>query len=99
MNKLMDAKKAMKIAKALGDPYRLKMLESIGETKDWVQCSCLIDMFDLAQSTISHHLKQLIDADLVLADKDGRNAKFLINTDTLDQYMQYLNSFLKKGKK
>ena len=48
-------------------------------------------MFDLAQSTVSHHLKQLVDADLLVAEKDGRTAKYRINKEGLSEYRNFLN--------
>ena len=51
------------------------------------------DMFDLAQSTISHHIKQLVDAGLLIAEKDGRQARYEVNKDVMAQYINYLNSY------
>lgn len=96
MNNIMDAKRAEKISKALGDQYRLRIMEAISKQKnDWMQCTCVIEMFDLAQSTISHHIKQLVDADLLIAEKDGRNAKYSINNETFAEYTKYLNRLTK----
>jgi ArsR family transcriptional regulator, arsenate/arsenite/antimonite-responsive transcriptional repressor len=91
----MDLKKIEKISKALGDPYRLKIVEAINNEPDWMQCSTISRMFDLAQSTISHHLKQLVDADLIIADKDGRHAKYQVNKDVFASYINFLNPFKK----
>jgi ArsR family transcriptional regulator len=91
MNVKLDLKKIEKISKALGDPYRLKIMEMIRRKKDCMQCTALVETIDLAQSTVSHHMKQLVDADLVVAEKDGRNAKYSINQDVLDAYIRYLN--------
>ena len=93
MNSNFDIKKIERISKALGDPYRLKMIEAIKKQKDWMQCTMLTEMFNLAQSTISHHLKQLADADLVLVEKDGRNTKYRVNTELFDSYVKYLSQF------
>jgi ArsR family transcriptional regulator len=93
MNTEMDIKKIEKISKALGDPYRLKIMEAINKEQDWMQCCVLVDMFDLAQSTVSHHIKQLVDADLLVADKDGRNSKYQINKEVFTSYIDYLNPF------
>lgn len=93
MNKKPDLRKMERISKALGDQYRLEIVEAIYKQQDWMQCSCIIDKFDLAQSTVSHHMKQLLDADLLIAEKDGRNAKYLINKETFEDYLQYINRF------
>ena len=56
-----------------------------------MQCSCIADNIELAQSTISHHISQLVDADLLIAEKDGRNAKYRVNKDVMAQYVKFLN--------
>ena len=90
---LVDAKKVERIAKALGDPYRLKIIEAVKKGGGWMQCVSIIDMLSIAQSTISHHIKQLVDADLLIAEKDGRNMKYTINKATFDEYTKFLGLF------
>jgi ArsR family transcriptional regulator len=91
MNPLADVKKIEKISKALGDPYRIQMMEAIRKEEGWMPCAVLIEMFDLAQSTVSHHLKQLVDAELLVTEKDGRSSLYKINKDVLGEYVRYLN--------
>ncbi|HEY0175899.1 MAG TPA: metalloregulator ArsR/SmtB family transcription factor [Pedobacter sp.] len=93
MNTKFDARKIERISKALGDPYRIRIIEAIKNEKDWMQCTVIVDMLDLAQSTVSHHVKQLVDADLLLAEKDGRNAKYKINKEVFGGYVRFLNQF------
>ncbi|MEO6520367.1 MAG: metalloregulator ArsR/SmtB family transcription factor [Mucilaginibacter sp.] len=89
----MDLKKVEKISKALGDPYRLKIMEMVKQQKDWMQCACISSEVKLAQSTISHHLNQLVDADLLIAEKDGRNVQYRVNKDVMSEYVKFLNVF------
>lgn len=89
----MDAKSFERISKALGDPYRLKIIEAIQKGSDFVPCTSILDMFGLAQSTVSHHLKQLVDADLLIAVKEGRNAKYVINKEVFADYTSFLSRF------
>src|SRR5260221_10464439 len=96
MNKKFDNKKVEKISKALGDPYRIQIMQAIKEEKDWLQCQAIKQMFNLAQSTISHHLSQLVDADLLHAEKDGRHARYKINKGVFRAYVSYLSDFSKK---
>jgi ArsR family transcriptional regulator len=93
MVKKIDIKKIERISKALGDPYRLSIIEAVSNQQDWMQCTCILEKIDLAQSTVSHHIKQLSDADLLIAEKDGRNAKYSINKETFSEYVQYLKRF------
>ncbi len=93
MNTMIDNRKIEKMSKALGDPYRIKMIEAIRKESDWMQCTALVEMFKLAQSTVSHHLKQLVDADLLFSEKDGRCTKYKINKETFGEYVAYLKGF------
>lgn len=92
----LDAKKVERISKALGDPYRLKIMEmaKCQAQNEWLKCSCIGENIELAQSTISHHISQLVDADLLITEKDGRNIRYRINKDVMDAYIKFLN-FLK----
>jgi len=90
----MDTKQVEKISKALGDPYRLKIMDMIKkQNDDWMQCACIAQNIELAQSTISHHVNQLVDADLLIAEKDGRNVQYRVNKDVMAEYVKFLNVF------
>lgn len=89
----LNSKQVEKISKALGDPYRLKIMKIISEGEGCVQCCDVSAEFNLAQSTMSHHIKQLIEADLLIADKDGRNLKFQINKEVCNAYAKYIGNF------
>jgi ArsR family transcriptional regulator len=89
----MDSKQVGKIAKALSDPYRLKIMEAIKREQEWMQCAAVVEMFDLAQSTVSHHLKQLVDADLLVTIKNGRTAKYQVNKAVIAEYIKFLSLF------
>lgn len=93
MDKQVNLKKMERIAKALGDPYRLKIIQTVNKEKGWLQCTAIVEMLDLAQSTVSHHIKQLVDADLLLAEKDGRCTKYQVNKAEFDAYINFLNPF------
>jgi Predicted transcriptional regulators len=88
----MDTKKIEKISKALCDPNRIAILQKFRKKKDCLYCSEVHDMLDLAQPSISHHLKQLVDADLLIPEKDGRNLKYLLNEAVLNDYIAFLNA-------
>lgn len=88
----MNAKKAEKIAKALADPNRLLIIKEIKKQRDCLYCVDLGDIVDLAQPSISHHLKILTDVEIVIAEKEGRNVKYKLNNEILDEYIDFLNS-------
>ncbi|MBC7545486.1 MAG: winged helix-turn-helix transcriptional regulator [Candidatus Sericytochromatia bacterium] len=61
---------AAALFKALGDEVRLKLLHLVSNQE---VCVCdLVDVLDMAQGTLSHHLGVLQGAGLVTARKQGR---------------------------
>lgn len=89
----MSTKDIERISKALSDPCRLKIMEAIKKQRDWLQCGAILEMSDLSQSTMSHHLKQLVDAELLIAVKEGRNIKYQINNEIFAAYIRFLSPF------
>lgn len=69
--------------KALGDPTRLRLLSLIAAPPDGEACVCdLTDPVGLAQPTVSHHMKQLVDAGLVTREQRGKWAYYAIDPAT-----------------
>ena len=59
------------VAKALGDPIRLQLVDVLRKHAGKV-CVCeLVPLFDLSQPTVSHHLKMLRDAGIVGSERAG----------------------------
>jgi ArsR family transcriptional regulator len=60
------------VFKALGDPVRLRLLSLIGAHQGGEVCVCdLTTAFNLAQPTISHHLKVLREAGIITSERRG----------------------------
>lgn len=67
-----DAVELARVFKALGDPVRLRLLSMIASRQGGEVCVCdLTPAFDLAQPTISHHLKLLREAGLIASERRG----------------------------
>jgi len=73
----------VKIAKALSDKTRVKMLREIAHKKS-ITCSEAEKIAHLAQPTVSHHLKILQDAGLLNSVKEGRFSIISINKKAFD---------------
>jgi ArsR family transcriptional regulator len=58
--------------KALADPARLRLLSILLASPDLEACTCnLTDPLGLTQPTVTHHLRRLLDANLVTAERRG----------------------------
>lgn len=87
----MKTKDIERISKALSDPNRLKILQEVQRSK-WMQCSDICEIINLAQPSISHHIKQLTDSELLISEKEGRCIKYAINDEVVTEYIDFLNS-------
>jgi ArsR family transcriptional regulator len=87
----MDNKKIERISRALSDVSRIAILQEFKKKKDCLYCAEVNDLLDLTQPSVSHHLKLLVDAELLLPEKEGRNLKYVLNQQVLDEYIACLN--------
>jgi ArsR family transcriptional regulator, arsenate/arsenite/antimonite-responsive transcriptional repressor len=78
------------IAKALGDPVRLQLVDVLRKHAGKV-CVCeLVPLFELSQPTVSHHLKVLRDAGIVGSERRGLWAYYYVIPDTLKELSAWL---------
>lgn len=79
---VLDADAAERLArlfKALGDPTRVRLLSMIAATAGGEACICnLTAPVNLSQPTVSHHMKQLVDAGLVTREQRGKWAYYRV---------------------
>ena len=85
-----EAERMAAIAKALGDPVRLQLVDVLRKHAGKV-CVCeLVPLFDLSQPTVSHHTKVLADAGLIAGEKRGRWVWWRVVPSRLDALRQAL---------
>jgi ArsR family transcriptional regulator len=83
----MELKQIEKISKALGDVSRLTILLNMSKRKGIMQCSEIMAVLDLAQPSVSHHIKTLTEAGLIEPEKEGRSYSYQLNTTLLNDYI------------
>jgi ArsR family transcriptional regulator len=74
-----------RIAKALSDPRRFALLETIG-TNQFCPNAQLCEDFPVSKATISHHLKELVTAGLVESERDGQYVHYRARPAVLEAY-------------
>jgi ArsR family transcriptional regulator len=85
------AERIARIAKALGDPIRLQLVDVLRKHAGKV-CVCeLVPLFDLSQPTVSHHLKVLREAGLVDSERRGLWAYYYVTPDSLKELSAWLS--------
>lgn len=86
-----QAERMAAVAKALGDPVRLTLLDVLRKHAGKV-CVCeLVPLFDLSQPTISHHLKVLRAAGLVDSERQGLWAYYYVIPERLQELTTWLS--------
>jgi ArsR family transcriptional regulator, arsenate/arsenite/antimonite-responsive transcriptional repressor len=74
-----------RIAKALSDPRRFGLLEAIA-SRQGCPCQRLTRDFPISKATISHHVRELILAGLVVAERDGQFVRYRVRLPVLRAY-------------
>jgi ArsR family transcriptional regulator len=86
-----QAERMALVAKALGDPIRMQLVDVLAKHAGKV-CVCeLVPLFDLSQPTISHHLKVLREAGIVGSEREGLWAYYYVNRDALNELSEWLS--------
>lgn len=89
----MDNKKMAIIFKAFCDENRLQILELL---RSGEKCACkLLEEMKITQPTLSHHMKILCDAGVVVGRKEGKWMHYSISEEGVRAGVNYLN-MLKK---
>jgi ArsR family transcriptional regulator, arsenate/arsenite/antimonite-responsive transcriptional repressor len=74
-----------RIAKALADPRRFALLTAIA-ANDGCPNQKLCQQFPVSKATISHHLKELVQAGLVEAEREGQYVNTRVLPGVLEAY-------------
>ena len=87
-----EAERMASVAKALGDPIRMQLVDVLRKHAGKV-CVCeLVPLFDLSQPTVSHHLKVLREAGVVGSERRGLWAYYYVKPDSMEELSTWLNS-------
>ncbi len=79
------------VAKALGDPIRLQLVDVLRKHAGKV-CVCeLVPLFAVSQPTLSHHLKKLRDAGIVDSERPGLWAYYYVIPAALEELSEWLS--------
>ena len=88
---IAEAERLARIFKALGDPTRVRLVSLIAARDDGEACVCDLTVpIGLSQPTVSHHLKQLAEAGLIIREQRGRWSYYRVVDATLDALAESL---------
>ena len=96
----IDADRTLRIAsyaRALADPIRVHLVEVLAEHPGELCAGELLPRFDVAASTLSHHLKTLADVGILESRREGQFAYYLVRAQALADLAAWLDQFVGAG--
>ena len=82
--------------KALADPTRLRLVRLIAARPGATACICeLTDPIGVTQPTVSHHMKQLVDAGLATRQQKGKWAHYTLNQQAFTELSEEIEAMTK----
>ena len=83
--------------KALSNPARVAIVDYLLSVDNCI-CGDIVNELPLAQSTISQHLKELKNANIIKGSIEGTAICYCINIETLKKFENYFFTITKKLK-
>lgn len=77
--------------KAISDPNRLLIVDFLNNGE---RCACkILEQLRITQPTLSHHMRILCDAELVLCRKDGKWMHYSLNRTKFIELKEFMGGF------
>ena len=85
-----------KAMKALSEPHRLEIVRRVASQQGdcGVTCASVLSELEISQSTFSHHVTELRDAEILIGVPEGRTVKLTVNRPLLEQVQKKMNSLM-----
>src|SRR5882724_2708376 len=93
----MDRAQIEKISKALADATRLRIFEAISGTRH-MNCGEIVSLRGVTPATVSHHLKILSEAGLVVCRREGQFVYSEAVPETIESYTRALTKITSRKK-
>ena len=85
----------VRLLTALADPTRLAIVRQLAETET---CACDFTMFcDVGQPTVSHHLRVLREAGIVVSERRGQSIFYQLSPEVSSRLAELARVFVPGG--
>lgn len=79
------------VAKALGDPTRLQLLDVARKSAPEAVCQCdLVPLFEMSQAGLAKHLRVLVGAGVLASERRGTWTYYYARADGLKELTSWL---------
>lgn len=85
------------LTKALGHPARIAIIEYLLSVETCI-CSDIVNILPLAQPTVSQHLKELKNANLIKGTIEGNAICYCVNEKSIEKLINYFSKITEKLK-
>jgi ArsR family transcriptional regulator, arsenate/arsenite/antimonite-responsive transcriptional repressor len=80
------------LAKALGDPTRLRIVDAVRKAAPEALCQCeLVPLFDMSQPGLAKHLRVLVAAGVLGSERRGAWTYYYLHPDALEELSSWLS--------
>jgi ArsR family transcriptional regulator len=80
------------VVKALADPTRLRIVDSLRKSAPEALCQCeLLPLFEMSQPALAKHLKVLVSAGVIGSERRGLWAYYFLLPDGLKEVESWLS--------
>jgi ArsR family transcriptional regulator, arsenate/arsenite/antimonite-responsive transcriptional repressor len=87
-----DARTLARVAKALGDPTRVMIVDALRRASPEAVCQCeLLPLFEMSQPALAKHLRVLVGAEVLASERRGLWAYYYVLPDALEALSTWLN--------
>jgi ArsR family transcriptional regulator len=83
MNTTLDDERLVRVLRALADPRRFGMVQAVAAAGE-LSCGQLAERFELSQPTVSHHLKLLTDAGVLVVRRAAQHGFASVDRDVVE---------------
>jgi ArsR family transcriptional regulator, arsenate/arsenite/antimonite-responsive transcriptional repressor len=92
----MTKAQTQKIAKALADPTRFEIFRRIAASSNEMACSLLKTKLPITAATLSHHIKELSNAGLIICRQQGKYGYLTADQRAWEAYLNSLKNVFQK---
>jgi len=94
----MEEQDVIKALAALAQPHRLRVFRTlVGARPGGLTPTVLCDTLEIAPTSLSFHLKELLHAGLVTQERDGRHLIYRASVEHMNGVMAYLTAHCCQG--
>lgn len=79
-------RKLAEFAKSMSHPARIRIVSLFLDAKAPLSCGAIVEQLPLAQSTVSQHLRELVDTGILQMEKEQQTSYYQLDSSQLKNF-------------